>query len=78
MKRKELVKNLKEASKTEEEVVKIYVAHFKAFIQRFNVDKADLNKLISLANVLEKDSSHHKSECEELIQYIERKKKDDF
>jgi hypothetical protein len=78
MKREKLVKELSEAAKTEEEVVDIYIEHFKAFTQRFNISKDDLDKLISSAGILATDSKRHKNECEDLLKYIEETKKDDY
>lgn len=78
MKKNELLKELKEAIKTEESASLIYFQHLRAISLRFNIDHPFKVKFQQTLNYLIEQNDRHKRICENLYQEVEKDKRDDF
>lgn len=78
MKKEKVFEQLKEALKTEESVIEIYMQHLKVLSGRFPMDKKDLDKIKSLVGIMIEESRGHKKACEKLLLELRGEKRDDI
>lgn len=78
MKKKDLINELEEALRTEEESSAIYAQHIHALSERLDLDKKFIKEFKLITEQLIKFNKQHKVKCEELINNIKKDKRDDF
>ena len=78
MKKQELLEAMKEAIKTEESAITLYLKHMDAFCNRFDIDEKYIKKVKEYIEILNEGNRKHKKMCEDTYNKILKDKRNDY
>ncbi len=78
MQKDELLKQLQNSNKVEEEFISLMSYFFQNVVDNLSLEPARLRKIDESLNILEKDSLKHKAVIHDLIEQIRQGQKNDY
>ena len=72
MKKEELLRQLREAIKTEESAVELYLKHFSAIVTKSGLPRGDIVAIKEIIRRNVKDTEQHKKKLHSLIQQVQQ------